>query len=479
MSHITKIVSGAAALILTLSAVDVRADDSGPLGHAAPIVFENANESLGISGMSAGNAAWGDYNNDGWVDVTDGGNLWRNEGGRKFVKVQRAGPTDGSWIDFDNDGWLDYYAWQGGRLFRNKGDGTFEDVSDRIPERPMSNSRGAAWGDYNNDGYLDVYVGGYETPGYQPDALYLSEEARAFKFIDLPHEKNRPARGVTAADYDNDGDVDIYVSNYRLEPNLLWQNDGKGGFTDVRVQARVDGDKPLGAWGHTIGSSWGDLDNDGDIDLFAGNFSHSPAYQDRPKFYENLGAEQAYAFSDHQLAGVRWQESYAHPALGDFDNDGYLDLFFTCVYSGDKPVLYRNNGNWTFSEATGESKVHLSNTYQGAWADFDNDGDLDLLTGGVINRNPGNGHHWLKVKLDGGTAMNRDAIGAIARVHVGGHVIARHVESTTGEGNQNDMTLHFGLGRHDQPVKMIITWPNGDEQEITTPVDRLVKVAHE
>ena len=82
MSYITKIVSGAAVLFLTLSAVDVRADDSGPLGHAAPIVFENANESLGISGMSAGNAAWGDYNNDGWVDVTDGDNLWRNEGGR-------------------------------------------------------------------------------------------------------------------------------------------------------------------------------------------------------------------------------------------------------------------------------------------------------------------------------------------------------------------------------------------------------------
>ncbi|MAE66287.1 MAG: hypothetical protein CMJ18_18610 [Phycisphaeraceae bacterium] len=462
------VVSG---FILIGSGSAARADD-------APIVFENANESLGISGMAAGNAAWGDYDHDGWVDVTDGANLWRNEGGKRFVKVEGSGLSYGSWVDFDNDGHLDFYMWPSGKLMRNKGDGTFEDVSGRLPERPMANSRGAAWADFNNDGFLDLYLGGYEEPGYLPDALYFSEQAKSFRPVALPHEKNRPARGITAADYDNDGDVDIYVSNYRLEPNLLWRNDGSGAFPDARDQAGVDGDDPLGAWGHTIGSSWGDLDNDGDIDLFAGNFSHPADYQDRPKFYENLGSKEAYRFKDHQMAGMRWQESYAHPTLGDFDNDGLLDLFFTCVYSGDKPVLYRNNGDWTFTEVTAASKLTLANTYQGAWADFDNDGDLDLLTGGVIHRNPGNGNHWLRVRLDGGSAMNRNAIGAIARVRVGDRVIARHVESTTGEGSQNDMTLHFGLGGHDQPVPLIISWPNGDRQEMVTPVNRLVKIAH-
>ena len=104
----------------------VVAQDVDPLGHHAPIVFENANAALGIDGMDSSNGAWGDYNNDGWVDVTDGGNLWRNEGGRRFVKVEGSGLTYGMWIDFDNDGWLDFYSHPGGKLFRNKGDGTFE-----------------------------------------------------------------------------------------------------------------------------------------------------------------------------------------------------------------------------------------------------------------------------------------------------------------------------------------------------------------
>ena len=92
-----------------------------------------------------------------------------------------------------------------------------------------------------------------------------------------------PARGITTADYDEDGDLDIYVSNYRLVPNTLWQNDGKGEFAQVEGEKKVDGDGGLGAWGHTIGSSF-DFNNDGHFDLFVGNFSHPPSYQDRPKF---------------------------------------------------------------------------------------------------------------------------------------------------------------------------------------------------
>ena len=178
-------------------------------------------------------------------------------------------------------------------------------------------------------------------------------------------------------------------------------------------------------------------------------------------------------------AGLRWQESYASPALGDFDNDGYLDLFFTTVYKGDKSVLYRNNGDWTFSEVTENAGVATASTYQGSWADYDNDGDLDLLSGGKLFRNPGNTNHWLKVRLIGAKDSNPSAIGAQVRVMVGDRVLMRQVEGGTGEGNQNDLTLHFGLGKEDGRVKMEIRWPLGDVHVVMRKVDRLVTVHQE
>ena len=163
-----------------------------------------------------------------------------------------------------------------------------------------------------------------------------------------------------------------------MEPNHLWQNDGQGNITDTAGARGVAGS------GHTIGSAFGDFDNDGHLDLFEGNFSHpgNPS----AKFLRNLGPDGGYNFRlMDELDRNDWQESYASPSLADYDNDGDIDLYFTTVYVGNHARLYRNDGNWNFTNVTGtEGLGGMPATYQAAWADYDNDGDLDVLTAGTL-----------------------------------------------------------------------------------------------
>lgn len=283
-----------------------------------------------------------------------------------------------------------------------------------------------------------------------------------------------PARGITTADYDEDGDLDIYVSNYRLVANTLWQNDGKGVFAQVERAKKVDGDGDLGAWGHTIGSSFGDFDNDGHLDLFVGNFSHPPAYQDRPKFLKNLGPDKAFSFQDLTgQAGLAWQESFASPTLGDYDNDGLLDVYFTTVYPGDHCVLYRNVGGFKFKDVTSESGISADLTYQAAWADVDNDGDLDLTTRGRLYQNNSPRQNFLKLKLTGSRELGTNAVGAVARLTIGNQTLTRQITTSTGQGNANSQVLHFGLGTHDSNVNIEIAWPGNFKQTIEVSPNKL------
>ena len=448
--------------------------------------FRNAGKQWEFQGSSK--AAFADFDRDGWVDVYSGV-LLKNESGKKFVPVKDSGiPSgEGIWGDYDNDGQVDLFLFTGeGALFKNLGDGKFKKVA--FPKMPTINSRGAVWLDINNDAYLDLYVGGYEiwTKKVHPDAIYLNDGKGNFK--EVWRQKNcYSARGVTSADFNSDGKVDVFVSNYRLQPNRLLKFDAKTlQPIDIAKQKGTMGhpSQVIGytggikypICGHTIGSCFGDLDNDGQIDLFVGNFSHPPKNQNRPQLLRNLGSKQDYQFEDKsEGAGIAWQESFASPALGDFDNDGNLDLYFTTVYAtgsgGIKnfPVIYRNQGNWKFKNVTEEQKLSkLGPTYQAAWADIDNDGDLDLCSAGSIFVNeikkPGN---WIKLDLVGdGRKVNRSAIGATVRIKVGNKILTRHVETGTGEGNQNEPTLHFGLGDHNRPVSIDIIWPGKFEQTV-------------
>jgi hypothetical protein len=203
------------------------------------------------------------------------------------------------------------------------------------------------------------------------------------------------------------------------------------------------------------------------------------------RFLKNLGASKNHRFQDLGTCGVYYQESYATPAAGDYDNDGRLDLFFTTVYGtasfGKKnyPVLFRQDRPFVFSDATASAGLaELPPTSQAVWADFNNDGQLDLAAGGRLFVHQGTANHWLKVRLEGdGRVVNRSAIGAQVRIRLGSQILTRQVEAGTGEGNQNDLTLHFGLGSHATSVPLEIHWPNGFRQAVgNVSPDRTISI---
>ena len=429
--------------------------------------FTDGSDKFGLAGGN--DACWFDFNNDGYVDICAGGKIFRNEKGQKFIHVADVGPSVAA--DFDNDGYLDLYSWGSRKVFRNIEGERFEAI--QLPHLPKGSSLGASLGDFNNDGFVDIYVGGYESwpKDTYADFVLTNEEGKSFK-LDWQEVRYR-ARGISSCDFDRDGDLDVYVSNYRLQPNILWQNNGKGKFLDITGEFGALANGPGFGGGHSIGASWGDFDNDGDFDLFAGNFAHKDSRGNQPEsvWLRNTGKEGKFKFEDKGQGGVFYQESYSSPSAADYDNDGNLDLFFTTVYGvasfgrKNNPVLFRNEGQFKFSNVNTLTKLEgLGATYQAAWADFDNDGDLDLMTAGRFFVNNGNkNNHWLRIKLEHNKKnINRFAIGAQVRLALSnGKTISRQVESGTGQGNQNELTLHFGLGSYDQPVEVEVFWPDG------------------
>ncbi len=429
--------------------------------------FIDQTASLGLE-LSGTAACWADLNNDGWSDLCCGGTVWKNEQGQKFSRLA-TGLGELIAADFNNDGFVDLFSWSNFKLYKNIDGKEFAPFD--LPELPASVSLGACWADFNRDGYIDLYVGGYEDWGKgitYPDLFLMNEKGAAFRLARTDSQFR--ARGVTACDYDLDGDPDIYVSNYRLQPNLLWVNDGAGNFENKASTLNAVATSDEFGGGHSIGAAWGDFDNDGLLDLFAGNFAHRDSRGNQPqsRFLKNLGSDKGYAFEDRGTSGVFYQESYASPTVGDFDNDGNLDLFFTTVYGtasfGKKnnAVLYKNLTGFDFSDITSASQLgNLPPTYQAAWADYDRDGDLDLITANKLYQNQLENTNWLKVLVHGnGTDLNRSAVSAVVKVIAGKHVFTRAIEAGTGQGNQNEMTLHFGLGNADTPVSIEIMEPN-------------------
>ena len=429
-----------------------------------------------------------DFNNDGYLDFNNDSHLYRSNHGTNFSFVATA--NNYIWGDYNNDGLADRIIWHGnGYLQKNNSTSgtsftTYHDNS-VMPILPpveingtnywdSGNRQGACWGDWNGDGFLDLYIPGYELsysdPSGFPDAILMNNSGSSFSMTIPSGSDDNRARGVSACDFDEDGDQDIFVSCYRLRKNNLLLNDGSGNFTDVATARGVDGDGTLhNDRGHTIGSCWGDFNNDGYFDIFVGNFAHPDASQDRPMLMQNSGPGGGYTFTKiWTIDGSDYQESYCNAAAADYDNDGDLDIFFTTVYSGDNSRLWRNNGNGTFTDVTTAVGLpsDLGRTYSAAWGDLNYDGFPDLITNNKIFINEGNGNNWLKVKLLGdGNKINRMAIGAIAKIStIPGKTLIRQIEGASGKANQNEMTLHFGVGTYSQPVDVEIIWPNGAVQ---------------
>jgi len=457
--------------------------------------FTEVTDQAGIGGTSSSGGVWADYDNDGHLDFyatvhnflpacsTPSGCPAENYTcveGRCRHRTECVGVADcPNADDACTDGHCVPVAPEPppahDLLWRGNGDGTFTDVSEEAGQPyDFLPTEGAAWGDMDGDGFVDLYVANYETPQSWTGGVLsvatldiLWQNQGDGTFADVSEEsgvRNVPAqcgRGVNWADYDDDGWPDIFVSNYRLNPNLLFHNRGYGLFENRSVEAGVVGVPISGAYGHTIGSQWADLDNDGDWDLFTANLAHPRfiEFSDKSMVYINGGAPD-FTFTDiREVAGIKYYETHSDTALGDFDNDGFMDLFVTGVYVGYRSFLYRHQGDLTFTDETYNAGAHVDNGWGAAWADIDGDGDLDLVSRRLYRNDLTATGSWLKVRLMG-TLSNRAGIGARVTVTAGGQTYMRQVEGGKGTTTQNALTLHFGLGDATVADNVQIAWPS-------------------
>ncbi|MFH1335875.1 MAG: FG-GAP-like repeat-containing protein [Candidatus Zixiibacteriota bacterium] len=421
--------------------------------------------------------AWGDYDNDGDLDVylTHGGNpnqLFRNEGGGVFVDAT-SGPLGDSdfgdgvaWGDYDNDGDIDMYLANCGtanRLFRNEGGGVFVDATSG-PLWDVGCGTGLAWGDFDNDGDLDIYLVNADST----NKLFRNDGGGFF--VDAttgPLGDSGNGTAVSCADYDNDGDLDIYIVNAG-NANKLLRNEGNLVFVDATSG-------PLGNALNGRGVDWGDYDNDGDLDLYFANWNTGN------KLLRNDGGG---VFVDVTSGPLSDGGHAKNVAWGDYDNDGDLDLFLA---KGDGATLgpnrlLRNDGGGTFVDATSGALANLGLWSGASLGDFDNDGDLDLYVANMQGANSlflnqkGSVNHWLQVNLVG-VLSNRSAIGARLRAVSGTLSQIREISGGSGYMSQNSLTAEFGLGARTQVDTLEIRWPSGTVQQLTgVPVDTIMTI---
>jgi len=432
-------------------------------GYQGP-VFEDVTARLcGDSVVPAGRVSWGDYDGDGWPDLLADNRLFRNDRGHGFVEVTSACGLDsvpisgGIWSDLDRDGDQDIAASGATARILLNDNGVFHDESCAMGVHPTEGPvEGVGVCDWNADGWPDLYLACYERAGTLgegcPDRFYLggpdgfrdaTDSLGMVPFLGDP----LCGRGVSPCDYDRDGDTDIFVSDYRLQENLLWRNTG-GGAVDAALEAGVAGHDKDGWWGHTIGSAWGDFDNDGDWDLFSANLAH-PRYIDMSDRSELL-VNDAGVFHDERAArGIRYEETLSVPVWGDWNDDGLLDLYLTSIYEGRRSFLYLQRPDGTFVDATLLSGTRVFNGWGAAAADFDLDGRLDLAVGSgsgmhLFRNVSAVRGHWLLVSLRR-PERHESLAGAVVEVRQGGKVYLRMVSGGSGTTCQDGMPLHFGL----------------------------------
>jgi enediyne biosynthesis protein E4 len=482
-------------------------------------------------------AAWGDYDNDGNEDLfvvnicgpltlnqTEAANspatckLYHNNGDGSFSDVTeqaklslRIWGMGAAWGDFDGDGRLDLVvtSYPSLFLFHNNGDGTFSDVSASSGlGRFKGFWSGASWADYDNDGDLDLYVCGYvqyhfdpadwnkvsaqfkaEVPftlnpsSYKPERNLLFRNNGDGSFTEVAKQAgvdNLEGRSLSAAwcDFDDDGLVDLYVAN-DVSDNKLFKNLGNGKFADVSQSAWVADYR--GAMGLAIG----DWDGDGDFDIFITHWlaQENALYNNmriafrggKPGKMVFMDVADQYGLGQASLDYVKWGTAFF-----DYDNDGKPDLFVVCgsTFQDEKDkhllvpmrhLLFWNRGDPEgFFETSSVSGAIFQQKTVGrgaAFADYDNDGDMDIF---VVNHNGrawllrndgGNQNHWLKVKLRG--QKNRFGVGAKVRVMVGDKLQMQQIGSQPSYLSGNSLIAHFGLGTAETVDSVIVTFPSG------------------
>ncbi len=507
--------------------------------HHKPVLDEKLGNIMPWMASVGASVAAVDYDKDGAVDlyVTNSqlgkpNKLFRNKGDGTFVDVaeqvgvaranQEHGTSmDAVWGDYNNDGHLDLYVvkWGWNILYRANGDGTFSDVTDRAGVGDKGNGNAAIWMDYNDDGYLDLYIGNYfryvdlwnlkDTRIMHEDfetardaganVLYRNNGDGTFTSVGEELKVNDAGwtLDVGAADYDNDGDQDLVLAN-DFGQDRIFRTNPDGTFTDVTDDA-IGWDTHKG-----MNVDFGDYNNDGWLDLYITNIWTTEYVKEGNQLYRNMGDG---TFTDISFEAGVYDAGWCWAGrFWDYDNDGYLDIMVANGYiSGDPereyfkilatevtkpgfdPVdsrnwapmgdtnfvgyepsrVWRNEGNEFFTEVG--KKLGLADIRDGRGlgiADFDNDGDLDVYISnqgqeGVLYRNDiGNKNNWLQVELTG-TNCNRDAIGSRVTLVAEGLSQTREMEGGDGNHSQNPYRLHFGLGDRKTIDYLEIRWPTG------------------
>ena len=459
-----------------------------------------------MQGYLAIGQAWGDYDRDGWVDLFVTGNLdpnvlYRNNGDGTFsvsahsqkLSLPEAPSGGATWADYDNDGWLDLYVVNFGanRLFHNDGGAGFQDVTLAAGVGDTGKGTSAAWGDYDSDGWLDLYVTNWSCyPECDPvdftaqqDRLYHNNGDGSFTDVTVNLEYGLTlGAGFAPAffDHDGDGDSDIYVVNDKMQNaigNVLWRNDGAGcgHWCWTNVAGESDADLMING----MGVDASDYDNDGDVDIYVTDMVYQMhlLMNDGSGAFRNRARSSGSAINLGPDNGVGWGAAFF-----DYDNDGWQDLYVAATnyhqtfpelevsFMNPRPdALFRNDQHRGFYDVSSGSGIDNDLATLGvAYADYDRDGDLDLITGNWnsgyrLYQNQGSDNRWLSLDLRGSDGINRDAVGTTVHLSTSdGMTQLQTVGIGAGLGGNNQLELHFGLG--DSAVADLrIVWSNGVE----------------
>jgi enediyne biosynthesis protein E4 len=461
----------------------------------SPQYFTDVTANLGLTTtQSNATTAFADINNDSYMDMLVSGALWRNDGGTGFTNITaQAGlagaPRANAFVDIDNDGDLDIlFLMTSGksRLFVNDGSNTFTGRDLSLPDLPALSCFSMA--DINNDKLPDLFVGQlwskYDAngPDLQPNYLFLNNGALDFTLQQgkATTDPPRRSRGSCFADFDNDGDLDLYVSNYYLEQDELWQNTNGvfANVTDAKNVEKAVQQSPL-YYNHGTGVDWADYDNDGDMDILSPQFCHPQNIRNGfagTTIYRNDGAP-GYTFTDlWGQTGIEFEETHASGCFGDVNNDGLVDLMMTVYYNCRYADFYIQQPDHTFEIRTFDYGLdNLVSGEDAAFVDFDNDGDLDLAFADrgqfrLFRNTLPVTNAWVDIDLRS-TSANMNAIGARVTVFAGGQRYMQEVVCGRGQRVEKPLRLHFGLGAASAVDSVLVRWPGrlGSERFVVTP----------
>lgn len=433
--------------------------------------FADATASWGLATTGHTHAvAMADMDGDGDVDIYRAAwsydhALYRNDGGSLVNVLAQSGlPMTGKgqgagWGDFDNDGDPDlvHGTLQGLALFQNDGTGRFADVSAAVGiSSTAAKNFTPVWGDYDGDGWLDLFVAHQEQPCqlFHNDGGTFSEVGAQAGVA-----STEIAYAASFADFDRDGDLDLFVANcgagYGGARNALYVNEGDGTFQDLALPLGLAEDALVSTGGH-----WGDFDNDGWVDLYVTNIGPSFNGGEPNKLYRNIRGRGFVRVTD---SGVEDLRSSAAASWGDFDGDGRVDLF---VANQQRNALYRNLG-MTFGDATESMGVTLLG-WVAVWADLDDDGDEDLYLGAGggdrILLNVRQSSPSLRVEL-AGTSSSRDGLHAAVTLHGDAGSLTRIASEGCGIG-QGAPRLTFALAPAGANPMLTVAWPGGALQRV-------------